>query len=103
MGRPLSGKSAPKGRISLIDRMSPGGVYVPPTISKQFESTVAPATEPVAVPTETVAPKKPTQVSESEEIAANKKRLEAERVDRDIKAYAAKKAQKEAAAKLKKK
>ena len=119
MGRPLSGKTAPKGRMSLIDRMS-GGSYIPPApqpmaMPRQLESVNAPEknnnVKPVA---ETVATPKPVEkrtpvseadevVSEADEDAEHKKKMEAARAEKDIKAYAQKKAQKEAAAKLKKK
>ena len=112
MGRPLSGKTAPKGRMSLIDRMS-GGSYIPPApqpmaMPRQLESVNAPEknnnVKPVA---ETVATPKPvekrTPVSEADEVAEHNKKMEAARAEKDIKAYARRKAQKEAAAKLKKK
>ena len=121
MGRPLSGKTAPKGRMSLIDRMS-GGSYIPPApqpmaMPRQLESVNAPEknnnVKPVA---ETVAPSKPVEkrtlvseadevaeLSEADEVAEHNKKMEAARAEKDIKAYAQRKAQKEAAAKLKKK
>lgn len=110
MGRPLSGKSAPKGRMSLIDRVS-GGLYTPPTpqpiaMPRQLESTsapeknneVKPAVKAVAAPEQA-----PMSDSEATEIEAYKKKMESDRAERDIKAYAQRKAQKEAASKLKKK
>lgn len=112
MGRPLSGKTAPQGRMSLIDRVA-GGSYTPPApqplaMPRQLESVsapekndeVKPAVKAVAAPKKE-APAKP--VSEADEVAAHKKKMEAERAERDIKAYAQRKAQKDAAAKLKKK
>ena len=136
MGRPLSGKTAPQGRMSLIDRVA-GGSYTPPApqplaMPRQLENVgapeknneVKPAAEAVAVtkpakkavekpakkaaekPVKKTTEEKPT-VSEVDSDAAEiedlKKKMEAERAERDIKAYAQRKAQKEAAAKLKKK
>jgi len=107
MGTPLSGKTEPKGRMSLIDRFS-GGLYTPPAsqplaMPRQLETVSAPEKNNEVKPaTEAVAAHvKP--VSEADEVAAHKKKMEAERAEKDIKAYAQKKAQKEAAAKLKKK
>ena len=121
MGRPLSGKTAPQGRMSLIDRMS-GGSYTPPApqpmaMPRQLESVNAPEKNNNVKPAaETVATSKPVEkrtlvseadevadVSEADEDAEYKKKMEAARAEKDIKAYARKKAQKEAAAKLKKK
>ena len=112
MGRPLSGKTAPQGRMSLIDRMS-GGSYTPPApqpmaMPRQLESVNAPEKNNNVKPAaETVATSKPvekrTPVSEADEVAEHKKKVEAARAEKDIKAYAQRKAQKEAAAKLKKK
>ena len=102
MGRPLSGKTAPQGRMSLIDRMS-GGSYTPPApqpmaMPRQLESVNAPEKNNNVKPVE-----KRTPVSEADEVAEHKKKMEAARAEKDIKAYAQRKAQKEAAAKLKKK
>jgi hypothetical protein len=121
MGRPLSGKTAPQGRMSLIDRVS-GGSYTPPApqplaMPRQLENVgapeknneVKPAAEAVAAPKKAAEKpvKKPAEkktiVSEADEVEAHKKKVEAERAERDIKAYAQRKAQKDAAAKLKKK
>lgn len=112
MGRPLSGKTAPKGRLSLIDRMS-GGSYTPPAsqplaMPRQLETVSAPEKNNEVKPAaEAVATPKPvekrTPVSEADEVAEHKKKMEAARAEKDIKAYAQRKAQKEAAAKLKKK
>jgi len=41
MGRPLSGKTEPKGRPSFIDRFSPGGKYEPVS-EAQFANVTAP-------------------------------------------------------------
>lgn len=128
MGRPLSGVSAPKNRrMSLIDRVSmanTGAPYEAPApvekpLTRQLEAVqesapeknneVKPAVGAVAKPaakktTKKVAAdkpvKKPAPVSESDEIAAHKKKMEDERREKDIKAYAIKKAQQSAAAKL---
>ena len=131
MGRPLSGKTAPQGRMSLIDRVA-GGSYTPPApqplaMPRQLErvntpeknNEVKPATEAVAAPKKVEAPVKKPKVEEkpkaeekptvnevddeAAEVEALKKKMEAERAERDIKAYAQRKAQKDAAAKLKKK
>jgi hypothetical protein len=114
MARPLSGKSAPKGKMSLIDRMSPGGVYVPPNpVPRQFESTLAPTAEPVettptasATVTTSSDPKPSKAEPKGDVFEEHSKKVEQERaqekIDKDIKAYAARKAQKEAAARLKK-
>jgi hypothetical protein len=91
MGRPLSGASAPKGSRPAIDRFTPQS-------ERQFpkaEETVAP---PVA-PQYSLTPKV-ENVSEADAVAARKLELEQERIDRDMKAYAIRKAQKEVAAKL---
>jgi len=134
MGRPLSGKTAPQGRMSLIDRVA-GGSYTPPApqplaMPRQLETVkapeknnkVKPAAEAVAVtkpakkavekpakkaaekPVKKTTEEKPT-VSEVDSDAAEIEdlKMEAERAERDIKAYAQRKAQKDAAAKLKKK
>jgi len=125
MGRPLSGKTAPQGRMSLIDRVA-GGSYTPPApqplaMPRQLErvntpeknNEVKPATEAVAAPKKVETPVKKPKAEEkptvnevddeAAEVEALKKKMEAERAERDIKAYAQRKAQKDAAAKLKKK
>ena len=66
MGRPLSGKTAPQGRMSLIDRVA-GGSYTPPApqplaMPRQLENVgapeknneVKPAAEAVAAPKKVV-------------------------------------------------
>jgi hypothetical protein len=96
MGRPLSGKTAPKGRMSLIDRFTPASEL-------QFPKAEEPATTHVASPVvSSVEPKetKNENVSESDSIAAHQEKLKKERIEKDMKAYAIKKAQKEATAKL---
>jgi hypothetical protein len=87
MGRPLSGASAPKGSRPAIDRFTPQS-------ERQFpkaEETIAPQ-PPITLKVE--------NVSESDAVAARKTELEQERIDKDMKAYAIQKAQKEAVAKL---
>jgi hypothetical protein len=88
MGRPLSGASAPKGSRPAIDRFTPQS-------ERQF-----PSAEPslVTPTTDAVEPTKP--VNESDAVNARKKELEQERIEKDMKAYAIKKAQKEIVAKL---
>jgi hypothetical protein len=100
MGRPLSGKTAPKGRMSLIDRFTPASERQFP---KAEETATTPATTPVASPVvSSVEVEKPKNenVSEAESVAAHKKKLEQSRIEKDMKAYAIKKAQKEITAKL---
>jgi hypothetical protein len=63
-----------------------------------------PAEKPAEKPTEKPAEKSVTvEDSEAAEIEAYKKKLAQEKIDKDIKAYAQRKAQKDAAAKLKNK
>ena len=117
MGRPLSGVSAPKNRrLSVIDRVSMANTGAPyqapePTALPRQLSTVEsapeknnevkPAAKAVAKPKAAKAekPDKKVLVSEADEIAAHKKKMEAERIERDIRAYAIRKAHKDAAAK----
>jgi hypothetical protein len=111
--------------MSLIDRVA-GGSYTPPApqplaMPRQLErvntpeknNEVKPATEAVAAPKKVETPVKKPKAEEkptvnkvddeAAEVEALKKKMEAERAERDIKAYAQRKAQKDAAAKLKKK
>lgn len=88
MARPLSGASAPKGSRPAIDRFTP-----------QSERQFPKAEETVAVSTPIITPKV-DNVSEADAVAARKTELEQERIDKDMKAYAIRKAQKEAVAKL---
>ena len=77
--------------MAAIDRFTPQS-------ERQFpkaEKTVAP---PVA-PQYSLTPKV-ENVSEADAVAARKKELEQEQIDKDIKSYAIKKAQKEVVAKL---
>jgi len=121
MGRPLSGKTAPQGRMSLIDRVA-GGSYTPPApqplaMPRQLETVsapeknneVKPAAEAVAAPKKAAEKpvKKPAEkktiVSEADEVEAHKKKLAQEKIDKDILAYKQKKAQEAIAARLKNK
>jgi hypothetical protein len=92
MGRPLSGASAPKGSRPAIDRFTPQS-------ERQFPKAEETVTAPLASIASPTAPKV-DNVSESDAVAARKKELEQERIDKDMKAYAIRKAQKEVAAKL---
>jgi len=92
MGRPLSGASAPKGSRPAIDRFTPQS-------ERQFPKAEESVTAPIAAPVESKAPEV-KNVSEADAIAARKLELEQERIDKDMKAYAIRKAQKEAVAKL---
>jgi hypothetical protein len=87
MARPLSGASAPKGSRPAIDRFTPQS-------ERQF-----PKAEENVTPQPQITPKV-ENVSESDAVAARKTELEQERIDKDMKAYAIRKAQKEAVAKL---
>lgn len=110
--RPKSGKSAVKEkRPSLIDRFSPGGRYEPPatpaptgeTVSTSPQMTgVAPQKNNEVKPAaKTVAAKKP--VVKDDEFTAQKKKVEQEKIESDIKAYAREKARRDAIKKLKNK
>jgi hypothetical protein len=92
MGRPLSGASAPKGSRPAIDRFTPQS-------ERQFPKAEKSVVALAAAPVESKDPEV-KNVSEADAIAARKLELEQERIDRDMKAYAIKKAQKEVAAKL---
>ena len=87
MARPLSGASAPRGSRPAIDRFTPQS-------ERQF-----PKSENPVAPQHSLTPKV-ENVSESDAVSARKKELEQEQIDKDIKSYAIKKAQKEAVAKL---
>ena len=97
MGRPLSGASAPKGSRSAIDRFTPQS-------ERQFPKTEDSSTTKAVAAPAPVSNEKPVKaapVIESDAIAARKKELEQEQIEKDMKAYAIKKAQKDIVAKLK--